>query len=383
MIHGIDVSAYQSATPPIAGCQFIFIKASEGSSWKNPKLADQVAWARRHGLSVGFYHFAHTQNSVTSDLANFKNAIAGHGTWGDMIALDWEPYGQGGTPRSLTAWKDAWLRKAQGLWPRHRVGLYVNRDQWLNVDKSDFRGDFLWIADYVRGGYPRIKAPFQFHQYSDKPLDTDVGMFSSKQSLIDWALKGGGPVRKVVKPVVAKAVAVKAKAVSKLPVKQRDRVIQIAKTQIGYHEGRANGHWNNQEKYAPQVKSLRWAQGQAWCDVFVAWVMQSAGIQIPTSASCAQSVAQWKRLKRFSDYPAIGAQVFFGQGGGSHTGIVVGYNATVIQTVEGNTNVNGSSEGDGVYFKTHVRKDPHVYGYGYPAFKEGIVSADPAWKGRK
>jgi cell wall-associated NlpC family hydrolase len=36
----------------------------------------------------------------------------------------------------------------------------------------------------------------------------------------------------------------------------------------------------------------------------------------------------------------------------SHVGIVISDNGKTIQTVEGNTNGEGSREGDGVYFKT-------------------------------
>ncbi|MDR3080468.1 MAG: hypothetical protein LBV60_05990, partial [Streptomyces sp.] len=82
---------------------------------------------------------------------------------------------------------------------------------------------------------------------------------------------------------------------------------------------------------------------------------------------------------RFSEYPAVGAQVFFGPGGGTHTGLVYAYDATYIYTIEGNTNTSGSAEGDGVYLKKRARRDSYVYGYGYPSFAAGIVSADPKW----
>lgn len=70
----------------------------------------------------------------------------------------------------------------------------------------------------------------------------------------------------------------------------------------------------------------------------------------------------------------------FGPGGGSHTGIVIAYDAATITTIEGNTNVSGSAEGDGVYRKTRQRRDTYVHGYGYPDYPGGIRSADPNWK---
>jgi hypothetical protein len=161
-----------------------------------------------------------------------------------------------------------------------------------------------------------------------------------------------------------------------------DKVIALMKSEVGYHEGYSNGHWNNKEKYAGQVPGLEWADWQAWCATFVSWVFLKSGL--PKDAYCTTaSVAtarEWaKRNKRFSEYPAIGAQAIFGINGDVHTGIVYGYDNTYIYTVEGNTNINGSAEGDGVYYKKRVRKDSFVYGYLYPKYPEGIVSADPAW----
>ncbi|QAX94014.1 endolysin [Streptomyces phage Euratis] len=157
-------------------------------------------------------------------------------------------------------------------------------------------------------------------------------------------------------------------------------LVAIAKGEIGYHEGRsASGHWNNFQRYSPAVPGLEWSQNQAWCATFVSWVALKAKVAdlFPRTASCAVGVSWFKNKGRFSEYPAVGAQVYFGSGGGSHTGLCIAYDADTITTVEGNTNSNGSAEGDGVYLKTRNRRDSYVYGYGYPAYDGGSVSADP------
>lgn len=163
------------------------------------------------------------------------------------------------------------------------------------------------------------------------------------------------------------------------------QVIAIATAEVGYHEGYSNGHWNNIEKYAAEVPGLEWVSptGSAWCDVFTSWVFLKAGFtaaQVPIYAYTGYTTRDWKAKGRWSEYPAIGAQVMFGANGGNvHTGIVTNFDSTYIWTVEGNTNINGSPEGDGVYAKQHRRTDPYVYGYGYPEYEGGIQSADPAW----
>lgn len=159
-----------------------------------------------------------------------------------------------------------------------------------------------------------------------------------------------------------------------------DKVIAVAKGEVGTHEGRSGGRWNNHQKYSPAVPGLEWSQDQAWCCTFCAWVAMTAGAAdlYPRTASC-DAAAEWFRKKgRVSEYPAIGAQVFYGSSADYvHTGIVTAFDETYIYTVEGNTNTNGSREGDGVYEKTRRRRDDYVALYGYPEFPEGIVSADP------
>ncbi|MGW0876661.1 LysM peptidoglycan-binding domain-containing protein [Streptomyces sp. NPDC002740] len=164
------------------------------------------------------------------------------------------------------------------------------------------------------------------------------------------------------------------------------KVLSIAKAEKGYKEGFSNGHWNNHEKYADQVPGMAWVSAgeYPWCALFVSWVALKAGVAdlFPRSASCAYGVNWFRQKGRFSEYPAIGSQVFFGKDGGTHTGICIAYDADTITTVEGNTNVDGSPEGNGVYVRTRKRRDANTYGYGLPKYTEGITTADPALKGK-
>lgn len=158
--------------------------------------------------------------------------------------------------------------------------------------------------------------------------------------------------------------------------------IAAAKTQLGYQEGKKNGHWDNIQKYAP---ALGFSNGLAWCDTFANFIFWLVGVTVPPgakSAGCAASVAAYKKAGRWTLYPVVGAQVFYGPGGGEHTGIVTGYDDTHVFTIEGNTNTSGSAEGDGVYAKTRVRRDDYVYGYGVPYYHSTGKSPDTKWSGR-
>ncbi|MFD5069132.1 peptidoglycan-binding protein [Streptomyces sp. NPDC058369] len=165
-------------------------------------------------------------------------------------------------------------------------------------------------------------------------------------------------------------------------------VLSIAKGEVGTHETRANGHWVNDSKYNKWFGKIpgypRDGYDYPWCAVFVSWCADKAGQKnlYPRTASCLTAVNWFKNKGRFSEYPAIGAQIFYGSGGASHTGIVYKFDATYVYTYEGNTNTNGSAEGDGVYDRKRTRRDSYVYGYGYPEFDD-LVTADPSKKGKK
>lgn len=165
-------------------------------------------------------------------------------------------------------------------------------------------------------------------------------------------------------------------------------ILSLAKGEVGTRETRVNGHWVNDSKYNRWFGKIpgypRDGYDYPYCAAFVAWLADKAGVRglYPHTASCEVGVSWFKQRGQFSEYPAIGAQVFFGKNGGSHTGIVYKYDETYIYTYEGNTNGNGSAEGDGVYDKKRLRRDSYVYGYGYPAFPEGLVTADPSKKNK-
>ncbi|MFJ6573665.1 GH25 family lysozyme [Streptomyces sp. NPDC091292] len=181
MLRGIDVSAYQSSFDT-DGLSFVFVKATEGSSYINPRQTVQAKQARDAGCVVGFYHFLWPGNLKAQAAYFVEHAVSkAH----DLLAVDWEWTGE--HTRASNAEKDSFLREVKRLRPHHRVLLYTNRDFWLNVDTTSYAGDGLWIADYTTAGKPRIQADWTIHQYTDQPLDKDVADFKTEAALRDWA----------------------------------------------------------------------------------------------------------------------------------------------------------------------------------------------------
>ena len=190
MIHGVDVSAYQSETYSTAGLDFAFTKVTEGLSYVNPRWAAQRDRAKTAGLVWGAYHYPHMANDPVAEAVYFLKQVA----WkpGDIIVLDWEGYDTAnkGVPKSKQlAYRDAWLKYVKSVLPDHKVGMYCNVDYWLNVDTTGNCGDFLWIATGgLPAGQPGIKAKWTFHQHSTAGgIDHDVAAFDSRAALAAWS----------------------------------------------------------------------------------------------------------------------------------------------------------------------------------------------------
>ncbi|MFJ5644025.1 glycoside hydrolase family 25 protein [Streptomyces sp. NPDC093223] len=189
-IHGVDVSAYQSATYSTSGIDFVIVKATEGLSYTNPLLAAQTKRARDAGLVVGFYHYPHMANSPQAEADYFLSKAPIKA--GDIIVFDWEGYdaaNKGVAKSRQITYRDAWLKYVQGKLPGHRVGMYCNTDYWLNIDKTSNCGDFLWIATGGKpAGQPGIDFAWTFHQYSTAGgIDHDVANFTDRAALAAWA----------------------------------------------------------------------------------------------------------------------------------------------------------------------------------------------------
>lgn len=192
MIYGVDVSSYQPeefplTTPDGHPVDFVIIKATQGLGYVNPKLQAQLNWARKNGLSVGFYHFGDA-GDIDKQAGFFHATIGPRLRPGDHLWFDWEK-------RDIASiQKDAWIHRIQANFPGHRVGLYCNRDFWLNVDESSFAGDALWIAHWTEAGAPRIDAPWVIHQYSTTgAIDSDFADFASRAEMKAWAGEPVGP----------------------------------------------------------------------------------------------------------------------------------------------------------------------------------------------
>jgi hypothetical protein len=200
-VYGIDIASYQSSTFNTSGLGFVFVKATEGTGYVNPRHDAQVTYGREHGLLPGHYHFQRPGSATAQAVFFLQHARP---QAGDMLACDWED--QGVSDRD----KDGFIRAVKAAQPHLRVLLYCNRDFWLNRDRTGFYGDGLWIADPEAAiGHPRVQVPWTMHQYGIKTVDRDAAAFPDLAAMRAWATGSKPPAPKPPTPSPAPLVAAK------------------------------------------------------------------------------------------------------------------------------------------------------------------------------
>lgn len=137
------------------------------------------------------------------------------------------------------------------------------------------------------------------------------------------------------------------------------RALEIARTKVGVREMTGNNDGPEVEAY---LKTVGLGKGHSWCMAFMVWCFQEAakqlGIKSPliSTGSCMdqwddiQGVVKIVKPQRGDVRPGDIFIIDLGNRKG-HTGLIGDYAnaAGEVPTVEGNTNDNGSANGDGVY----------------------------------
>lgn len=181
-------------------------------------------------------------------------------------------------------------------------------------------------------------------------------------------------------------------AAGSVPPADSANVVAAALGEVGYTEG---------EKEYSKFGQWYGLPNSYWCDMFVSWCAMKAGVpeeQFPRDCSCTSHVKKFSQLERYrysaarggTYTPLQGDVIFFYNNiqypDGkvcSHTGLVLYVEDGYIYTIEGNALANrldldheaatelrdGSLEPpDYVVINRYPLNDPHIHGYGIPAY---------------
>ncbi|MGI5156595.1 CHAP domain-containing protein [Microbispora sp. CA-102843] len=143
------------------------------------------------------------------------------------------------------------------------------------------------------------------------------------------------------------------------------QLLDAVRPELGYRE-RAGKHTKFGAWYADNVAKDPDFKTAPWCDMFVSWAADRAGVQdhVGEFALTTRHAKWFKKHQAWSDRPEPGAVVFFAWSGSKkirdidHVGVVEKVVGGKVHTIEGNV--------DGVWLKRKVRDKSKIVGYGLP-----------------
>lgn len=144
-MNGIDISSWQSGIDlSKVPCDFVIIKATQGTSYVNPDLLRAYRQARECGKLIGIYHYAAGGDPAAEAehfLANVGNDIGSV-----VFALDWEREQNSAFGKNDFDWVKSWLDYVTSKTSVKPL-LYI---QQSIMDKFKNIGDYgLWVAQYA------------------------------------------------------------------------------------------------------------------------------------------------------------------------------------------------------------------------------------------
>ncbi|MGW6198068.1 lysozyme [Kribbella sp. NPDC055110] len=186
-VEGIDVSSHQGNVDWAywwgQGKRFAYVKATEGTSYKNPYFAQQYNGSYNVGMIRGAYHFALPNNSSGATQANYF-ASSGGGWSGDgktlpgSLDIEYNPYGAtcyGLSQSAMVSWIRDFLNTYKSRTGRDAV-IYTNYDWWSTCtgNTTAFNStNPLWVARYAStvGTLPGAWPFYTFWQFTSSPID--------------------------------------------------------------------------------------------------------------------------------------------------------------------------------------------------------------------
>jgi GH25 family lysozyme M1 (1,4-beta-N-acetylmuramidase) len=184
-VPGIDVSGHQGNVDwPAqwnAGKRFVWVKATEGTGYRNPYFTQQYNGSYNQGFIRGAYHFALPDRSSGAAQANFFSSNGG-GWSGDgktlpgALDMEYNPYGAtcyGLSKTAMTNWIRDFSNTYKARWNKYPA-IYTSTSWWNQCVGSSFGStNPLWVARYA-GSVGTLPIGWSTHtvwQYSSTPID--------------------------------------------------------------------------------------------------------------------------------------------------------------------------------------------------------------------
>jgi GH25 family lysozyme M1 (1,4-beta-N-acetylmuramidase) len=187
---GIDVASYQRNVNwkswASKGRKFAYVKATEGSTYRNPYFTSQYSGAAKAGLIRGAYHFANPAGKSGKTQAQYF--VKNGGGWSPdgktlpgVLDIEYNPYGStcyGVSKTKMVKWINDFVVEYKKLTTRDAV-IYTTLDWWNHCTGNTTKfsqTNPLWAARYgtkTAGKLPAGWKTATFWQWTSSPLDQD------------------------------------------------------------------------------------------------------------------------------------------------------------------------------------------------------------------
>ncbi|WP_288148260.1 GH25 family lysozyme [uncultured Bifidobacterium sp.] len=178
-LNGIDISSYQSGIDlTVVPCDFVIIKATQGTGYVNPDCDRAYQQAKRAGKLRGTYHYVGGGNAV-AEADYYVNNIKGYLRDG-LLAIDWEA-------EQNSAWgNEAYLEQlVRRVIERAGVKplIYSMASRYAQVAAVAKKLDCgLWIAEYA----DMNPTGYQAHPWREGAYGCAIRQYASTGRLNGW-----------------------------------------------------------------------------------------------------------------------------------------------------------------------------------------------------
>ena len=352
-IKGIDVSSYQGkpdwSKVAKSGIKFAILRIHQKTG-VDSSFEYNYKGCKSNGILVGEYKYSYalTPAQAIDEAEDVIAALNGRGLdFPVFYDLEWSNQRKLGKQaiENIAVAFLARIKKAG-----YKVGIYCNLDWYNNVLSDALKKYDCWIARYPASDNGSVQ----------ERLRPSVG--------VGWQYSSRGKVSGISGNVDMDVFYKNYKEEVSAMDKAIEKVILIAKNEIGYLEKKSNSQLdsktanagsNNYTKYWRDIKPSY--QGQPWCAAFVSWCFMEAFGQ----EKAKKLLKHWPyvycptlgNLFTKNANPKIGdIVIFYRNGTFTHTGIVTAVIGDMFYTIEGNT--SGASgiiaNGGGVCAKSYL-----------------------------
>lgn len=355
-IKGIDVSSYQSkpdwAKVSNSEIKFAILRIHQKSG-TDSSFEHNYKGCKSNGILVGGYKYSYAlaPAQAIDEAESVISVLGGRGMdFPIFYDLEWSQQRNLGK-QAIENIAVAFLTRIKKA--GYKVGIYCNLDWYNNVLSDTLKKYDCWIARYPASDNGSVQ----------ERLRPSVG--------VGWQYSSRGKVSGISGNVDMDVFYKDYKEEVSAMDKAIEKVILIAKNEIGYLEKKSNSQLdsktanagsNNYTKYWRDIKPSY--QGQPWCAAFVSWCfMEAFGLD-----TAKKLLKHWPYvycptmadLFTLNSNPKVGdIVIFYRNGTFTHTGIVIKVSGDRFWTVEGNTSGGSTiiANGGGVCQKSYYNSN--------------------------